>query len=67
METARKEVKIGRLALESRMHENEKSTKIQQDLEEMEKKRYLKALGRATEDFNETQLAIMSAAQLAKE
>jgi len=67
IEAARKAEEARRLALESRMREKEKSLKIQQEMEEMEKKKYLKALGKAAEDFDEAQLATMDAAQLAKE
>jgi translation initiation factor 3 subunit A len=67
IEATRKAEEARRLALESRMREKEKSLRIQQELEEMEKKKYLKALGKAAEEFDEAQLATMDAAQLAKE
>eukprot|EP00562_Extubocellulus_spinifer_P024964 CAMPEP_0178669610 /NCGR_PEP_ID=MMETSP0698-20121128/32222_1 /TAXON_ID=265572 /ORGANISM="Extubocellulus spinifer, Strain CCMP396" /LENGTH=1051 /DNA_ID=CAMNT_0020313289 /DNA_START=109 /DNA_END=3265 /DNA_ORIENTATION=+ len=56
-----------RLAREQQLREREKLAKVQREMEAMEKKRYLEAMGKNTENMTEDQLALVDTAALAKE
>ncbi|KAL9185162.1 hypothetical protein ACHAXT_002939 [Thalassiosira profunda] len=66
-ELARKAEEDRRLAREQKMREREKLQKIQEEMEAMEKKRYLTAMGRSTENMTAEQLKSVDTAALAKE
>ena len=66
-ELARKAEEDRRLAREQKMREKEKLQKIQDEMEAMEKKRYLTAMGRNAENMTVEQLKEVDTAALAKE
>ena len=66
-EMARKAEEERRLARESKLREKEKIQKIQDEMDAIEKKRYLKAMGRAVENMTAEQLKEVDTAALAKE
>ena len=66
-EMARKAEEERRLARESKLREKEKIQKIQDEMEAIEKKRYLKAMGRAVESMTVEELKEVDTAALAKE
>lgn len=66
-EAARKAEEERRLAREQRMREKEKLKKIQREMENMEKMKYLAAMGRATEGMTEEEMARVDTEALAKE
>lgn len=66
-EMARKAEEERRLARESKMREKEKIQKIQDEMDAMEKKRYLTAMGRSVENMTAEELKEVDTAALAKE
>jgi translation initiation factor 3 subunit A len=66
-EMARKAEEERRLARESKLREKEKIQKIQDEMDAIEKKRYLKAMGRAVENMTLEELKEVDTAALAKE
>ena len=66
-ELARKAEEDRRLAREQKMREKEKLQKIQDEMDAMEKKRYLTAMGRNVENMTVEQLKEVDTAALAKE
>mmetsp|Transcript_21797 Transcript_21797/g.43659 ORF Transcript_21797/g.43659 Transcript_21797/m.43659 type:complete len:972 (+) Transcript_21797:39-2954(+) len=66
-ELARKAEEDRRLAREQKLREKEKLQKIQDEMEAMEKKRYLTAMGRNAENMTVEQLKEVDTAALAKE
>jgi translation initiation factor 3 subunit A len=66
-EAAAKAEEARRLEREQKLREREKLAKIQREMEAMEKKRYLEAMGKNTEAMTEDQLAAVDTAALAKE
>jgi translation initiation factor 3 subunit A len=66
-EMARKAEEERRLARESKLREKEKIQKIQEEMDAIEKKRYLKAMGRAVENMTLEELKEVDTAALAKE
>ena len=66
-DAAAKAEEARRLEREQRLREREKLAKIQREMEAMEKKRYLEAMGKNTEAMTEDQLAAVDTAALAKE
>ena len=66
-ELARKAEEDRRLAREQKMREKEKLQKIQDEMDALEKKRYLTAMGRNVENMTVEQLKEVDTAALAKE
>ena len=66
-DAAAKAEEARRLEREQKLREREKLAKIQREMEAMEKKRYLEAMGKNTEAMTEDQLAAVDTAALAKE
>lgn len=66
-EAARKAEEEKRIAREQRLREQEKHKKIQQELENQEKKRFLVAMGKKTDDITEEQMAKIDTEVLQKE
>jgi translation initiation factor 3 subunit A len=66
-EAARKAEEEKRIAREQRLREQEKHKKIQQELENQEKKRFLVAMGKKTDDITEEQMAKIDTEALQKE
>jgi len=66
-ELARKAEEERRIAREQKLREKEKIQKIQDELEALEKKRYLTAMGRNTENMSAEELREVDTAALAKE
>jgi translation initiation factor 3 subunit A len=66
-EMARKAEEERRLARESKLREKEKIQKIQDEMDAMEKKRYLTAMGRSVENMTVEELKEVDTAALAKE
>lgn len=66
-EKARKEEEDRRLVREQKMREREKLQKIQEEMDALEKKRYLTAMGRSVENMTAEQLKEVDTAALAKE
>ncbi|KAL7481043.1 hypothetical protein ACHAW6_006719 [Cyclotella cf. meneghiniana] len=66
-EMARRAEEERRLARESKMREKEKIQKIQDEMDAMEKKRYLTAMGRSVENMTAEELKEVDTAALAKE
>ncbi|KAL3797871.1 hypothetical protein HJC23_006909 [Cyclotella cryptica] len=66
-EMARKAEEERRLARESKMREKEKIQKIQDEMDALEKKRYLTAMGRSVENMTAEELKEVDTAALAKE
>eukprot|EP00579_Thalassiosira_antarctica_P010237 CAMPEP_0201909596 /NCGR_PEP_ID=MMETSP0903-20130614/1299_1 /ASSEMBLY_ACC=CAM_ASM_000552 /TAXON_ID=420261 /ORGANISM="Thalassiosira antarctica, Strain CCMP982" /LENGTH=1015 /DNA_ID=CAMNT_0048444135 /DNA_START=102 /DNA_END=3149 /DNA_ORIENTATION=- len=66
-ELARKAEEDRRLVREQKLREREKLQKIQEEMDALEKKRYLTAMGRSTENMTAEQLREVDTAALAKE
>ena len=66
-EMARKAEEERRLARESKMREKEKIQKIQDEMDAIEKKKYLTAMGRSVENMTAEELKEVDTAALAKE
>jgi len=66
-ETAAKLEEQRRLAREQKMREKEKLIKIQKEIEQMEKKKYLKAMGKNTEEMGAEELETIDTVKLMKE
>jgi translation initiation factor 3 subunit A len=66
-DVARKEEEEKRIAREQRLREKEKLRKIQKEMEAMEKKKYLQAMGRNVEAMTEEEMDQIDTAMLAKE
>lgn len=66
-EAARKAEEDKRIAREQRLREQEKHKKIQVELENQEKKRFLVAMGKKTDDISEEQMAKIDTEALQKE
>lgn len=66
-EAASKAEEAKRLEREKRLREKEKQLKIQKEMENMEKKKYLQAMGRNTDAMTEEEMAEVDTAALAKE
>lgn len=66
-EVARKAEEENRIAREHRQRELEKQKKIQLELENREKKRFLAAMGKKTDEMSEEQLAMIDAETLQRE
>lgn len=66
-ELARKAEEGRRLAREQKLREREKIQKIQEEMDAMEKKRYLTAMGRSVENMTAEELREVDTAALAKE
>lgn len=66
-ELARKAEEDRRLAREQKMREREKLQKIQDEMDALEKKRYLTAMGRSVENMTDQELKDVDTAALAKE
>ena len=66
-DAARKVEEEKRLAREQRLREKEKLRKIQREMEAVEKKKYLKAMGRNTEEMTEEEMSKIDTEALAKE
>jgi translation initiation factor 3 subunit A len=66
-EMARKAEEERRLARESKMREKEKIQKIQDEMDALEKKRYLTAMGRSVENMTAEELKEVDTVALAKE
>jgi len=56
-----------RLQREQKLREKEKLRKIQKEMEDMEKKKYLQAMGRSVDNLTEEEMANIDTAALAKE
>lgn len=66
-DAARKVEEEKRLAREQRLREKEKLRKIQREIDAAEKKKYLKAMGRNTEEMTEEEMSKIDTEALAKE
>lgn len=66
-EAARKKEEEARIVREKRLREQEKQRKIQQEMENREKIRFLAAMNKNTEDFSEEQLAAIDTDALQRE
>lgn len=66
-ESAAKLEEQRRLAREQKMREKEKLVKIQKEMEQMEKKKYLKAMGKNTEEMGAEELETIDTVKLMKE
>jgi translation initiation factor 3 subunit A len=66
-EAASKAEEAKRLDREKRLREKEKQLKIQREMENMEKKKYLQAMGRNTETMTEEEMSKVDTEKLAKE
>lgn len=66
-EAVRKADEEKRIVREQRLREQEKQKKIQQEMENKEKKRFLVAMGKNTEDMTEEQMAKIDTETLQKE
>jgi len=66
-DAARKAEEEKRLAREQRLREKEKLRKIQKEMEAVEKKKYLKAMGRNTDEMTEEEMSKIDTEALAKE
>lgn len=66
-EAASKAEEAKRLEREKRLREKQKQLQIQKEMENMEKKKYLQAMGRNAEAMTEEEIAKVDTAKLAKE
>jgi translation initiation factor 3 subunit A len=66
-EAASKAEEAKRLEREKRLRDKEKLLKIQREMENMEKKKYLQAMGRNTETMTEEEMSKVDTEKLAKE